>query len=205
MGLEACRETRPPNNPRTEEAEQIATDNDRELRSRSCLSSDVRQKMKIPTLIFLTLSACVVSLATSYEQKSLADLVAMADYIVVGKITKVAMFDKKGKEIKDPKARTGPGLDNELRLYVRVDRGGILKISKKPIPTDIVVPLPKMNHDELGHWKENIGHAYIFLLEADPIQEVYPIGSRRWDTEREEIEALIQKQKETPNRVAGSD
>jgi hypothetical protein len=44
-----------------------------------------------------------------------------ADHILVGRVTGVDMVDGRGRPVTDEGARTGPGLDNTIRLLITAD------------------------------------------------------------------------------------
>lgn len=58
--------------------------------------------------------------ATSIPHKPLDEIVADSDHILLARIVKVDMVNRWGSQVADRKARTGPGLDNRLRLHLQV-------------------------------------------------------------------------------------
>jgi len=57
----------------------------------------------------LVLAPCLAG-ATSVPPRSLTNLVADADHVIIGKVTLVDMVDHKGNQVTNLAARTGPGL-----------------------------------------------------------------------------------------------
>src|SRR5688572_24726199 len=88
--------------------------------------------------------------ATLLAPKPLKDRVAHADHVFVGKIVKVRMFDHHGNEKTDEAARTGPGRNTEIRLYIAPDKKAVIKSNLKSLPDEIIVPLWRMWHYSLG-------------------------------------------------------
>ncbi|MEZ5413844.1 MAG: hypothetical protein R3F03_05960 [Opitutaceae bacterium] len=151
-------------------------------------------------IVSLFLIVGSVALATEKVERPLPELIAEADYIVVGKITRVAMFDRRNREVTDPRAETGPGLENEIRFFVRVAPDGFLKV-RKSLPQDIVIARWKMWHMDLATMKEEAeGNSYIFLMESDPSRPVFTLEERLFLDSRSEVEALIQNQKRESNQ-----
>jgi hypothetical protein len=74
----------------------------------------------IITIILYSLCCLNLANATQIQHKELNELVKVADHIIGGKIIKVDMIDKDGKDIADEEARTGPGLNNTIRLHLKV-------------------------------------------------------------------------------------
>lgn len=129
--------------------------------------------------------------ATSVMQKPLDELVMEADYVLVAAVTSVDMIDGRGRPVHDPEARTGPGLDNQMRLHLEVDE--VIFDRAGSAPPTLIIPLWKMWHYQLGTIREQVmGHRAIFLLKEDS-QQVYPAFFQRSLDEREEIEALLRQ------------
>lgn len=143
--------------------------------------------------------ACVVCLqglasATQMPPKELGELVKEADHVIGGRIIKVDMVDEKGNLILDETARTGPGLSNTIRLYLKVDKALILKTTKKETPDIIVVNLCQKWHFTLGQIKANeLEKGRILLLKDDDYKEVYPMASLRDISEKKEILRLLKE------------
>jgi hypothetical protein len=103
--------------------------------------------------------------ATKTDPTDLRVLVKRADYILIGKVVIVDMIDEKGNLVVDGNARTGPGLNNTIRLYVRLNREHVIKGKKSNIPEFIIVPEWQMWHMTLKDAKEIMeGKTRIFLL-----------------------------------------
>jgi hypothetical protein len=90
----------------------------------------------------------VTALAGVPFEATLEDMAVSADHILVGRVTGVDMIDGAGKPVTDPKARTGPGSRNTIRLRIAVDR--VLVSTVDPVPRQLFVPLASHLHYSLG-------------------------------------------------------
>ena len=150
--------------------------------------------MKGSIAFLLACFALTSALATSVPQRSLEDLVRDADHVVVATVTKVSMVNGQGKEITDRNARTGPGLDNEIRFHLEVKE--VLFSTAPEPPKLIIVPLWKMWHYSLGDIQDALtGNTSIFLLKGDTYEPVYPQHFERSLEERKQIEQLLRVRK----------
>jgi hypothetical protein len=129
--------------------------------------------------------------ATTIIPKSLTNLVADADHVLVGKVTLVDMVDGNGKQVTDLEAHTGPALSNVIRLHVDVETNGVLYTTSQQVPAGIVIPLWPMWHYSLRQIKKVEGTVGIFLLKGKDFGAVYPGGFHRDLSEKAEIEALL--------------
>ena len=59
--------------------------------------------------------------ATKIEKKTLSELMAVTEHVFIGTVMKVDMLDGVGNEITDLEARTGPGIENVIRLHVEIN------------------------------------------------------------------------------------
>ena len=132
--------------------------------------------------------------------KELSELSAESDHVLVCKVEKVQMLDERGNELRDREARTGPGLKNELRLHLVIEKDGVLKTNAEKVP-DKLIPLSQAWHYSLGQWKDNSeGKVFIFLLKGADFQRVYPGLFKRQLSEKTAIDKILREQKEkTPN------
>lgn len=148
-------------------------------------------------LLLLSGLLCMAGLvsATSVAPMPLARMVQEADHVVLAKVTSVDMVDGRGRPVADPEARTGPGLDNEIRLHLAVSE--VLYTRSDRLPDALVVPLWTMWHYTLASITEAAaGTDGIFLLKGDDIgagrfQPAYPAGFQRSPDERAGIERLL--------------
>ena len=85
-------------------------------------------------------------------EATLEEMAQQADHILIGHVVGVDMVDGRGKLITDPKARTGPGLTNTIRLRIQVKE--VLASSSKEVPDVIPVPLASHLHYSLGQIQE---------------------------------------------------
>lgn len=141
--------------------------------------------------------------ATQVMARPLSALVTESDHVFIGKVEKVQMVDEQGRELLDRKSRTGPGLKNELRLHVVIEKDGVLKTNAKKVPAKVVIPLWQMWHFSLGQWKDEAeGRVFIFLLKGEDFHPVYPAGFRRELSEKSSIERLLPKRTTGPRKGA---
>lgn len=149
--------------------------------------------MKTPAILLaslLCLGTVAPALATSVAPKPLAEMVAEADQIVRAKVVDVEMVDGKGRPLTDPGSRTGPGLDNEIRLVLQVQE--VLRPREGRVPAKIRVPLWTMWHDSLGRARgAYLDSEGIFLLKNERNAPVYPMDFQRPLDERAQIQSLM--------------
>jgi hypothetical protein len=89
-----------------------------------------------------------IALAGLPFEASLEEMAEGADHILVGRVTGVDMVDGRGRPVTDEGARTGPGLDNTIRLLITVDE--VLVTSATHVPEVLPVPLASHLHYSLG-------------------------------------------------------
>jgi hypothetical protein len=138
------------------------------------------------------LMACLpgFALATSVPQKPLGDILRESDHVVVATIIGVEMVDGAGQPVTDPVARTGPGLDNRLLLFLQVK--DVLFTRAGRLPPVLMVPLWRMLHSELGGMQEQVvGSTGVFLLRGQNFQPADPAHFQRGLDERPQIERLL--------------
>jgi hypothetical protein len=130
--------------------------------------------------------------ATSVPPRSLAQLVADSEHIIIAKITLVDMVDEKGQQVTNPTARTGPGLSHTIRLNATVQTNGVLLSNSKHMPQTLVIPLWPWWHHTLGQIKDiEEGQTRILLLKGSDFNLAYPASCSRPISERSQIEELI--------------
>ena len=135
-------------------------------------------------------SIAAVAAATQVPRRSLEDLVADSDHVLLAEIVRVTMVDADGRQLESPKAATGPGRDNELRLHIEVQE--VLATNAAEVPDVLVIPLWKMWHYSLDQWQKYEGTTRVFLLEGPEFKLVYPAGFMRSSEEKSEIKALLE-------------
>lgn len=151
--------------------------------------------MKMLTVTAVTLIALQAQ-ATQIPFRDLTNLVADADHILVGIVDKVGMSDAKENQITNETARTGPGSDNLIRLYIKVPTNGVVTSSAHKMPDTIVIPLWQEWHDTLGNRKREVkGKTFVFLLKGNDFAPVYHGLFMRPISERAEIERLLKEKK----------
>ena len=150
-------------------------------------------EMKIQALVVSWITALsIVAYGTQITPTPIAELVAKADYIFVGKIVKVDIVDQKGALLADPKSRTGPGEGNTIRYHVVVDRKNIIKGNRKKIPKELIVPKWPRWHATLENENPKVdGKNLIFLFAGKELALVSAPKSVREMSEREKIWKLV--------------
>src|SRR5690606_21293673 len=92
-----------------------------------------RGKIRMMRCAFLLATlASGLAMATSVPPKPLAEMVREADHVVVATVTVVDMVDGKGRPVVDRDARTGPGLDNQIRFHLAVSE--VLRTDNLQLP-----------------------------------------------------------------------
>jgi hypothetical protein len=131
-------------------------------------------------------------LATKVPTKELSELVKNSDHIFQVTIMKIDMTDGKGNIITNPDERTGPGLENTIRLHAKIQENGVLKTNIDKAPKIVIVDLWQMWHYTLGQVQESsINQEVIFLLKGDSFEPVYPAHFQRALSESAEIVSLM--------------
>jgi hypothetical protein len=104
--------------------------------------------------VLLLLIALVPAIATAGFplEATLEEMAQQADHILIGRVVGVDMVDGQGKPVADPSARTGPSLDNTIRLLIQVDQVLVSNASK--VPDVVPVPLASHLHYTLGQIQE---------------------------------------------------
>ena len=130
-----------------------------------------------PFRISAFLTSFVAIYSTTVEHKTWQEIVDLSDHALIGTVFKVDMIDGAGKEIIDPNAMTGPGLENTIRIHIRVDRKNVLYSRATQIPETIAIPLWSMWHYSLGQiQKDTMNNESIFLLKGDNFEPAYEAG-----------------------------
>lgn len=160
--------------------------------------------MKRLLIALLALSPCLAA-GTSVPPRSLTNLVADADHVIIGKVTLVDMVDDKGNQVTNLTARTGPGLPNKIRLQVSVETNGVLFTTADRVPPTLTISLWPLWHHTLEQIKGiEEGQTRIFLLKGPEFGFVYVGGFSRQLSERPEIERLIKEKKSQNQPVEGT-
>ncbi len=149
--------------------------------------------MKTQALVVSLITALsTLAYATQITPTPIAELVAKAEYIFVGKIVKVDIVDRTGALLSDPKSRTGPAEGNTIRYHVVVDRKNIIKGNRKKIPKQLIVPKWPHWHATLENEKPRVdGKNFIFLLAGKDLAPVSAPESVREMSERATIEKHV--------------
>lgn len=143
-----------------------------------------------PILAALVMLFATSASATSVEPMPLEEMVRSADYIVIANIESVDMVDGRGRPVTNPKARTGPGLDNQIRFHLKVKEA--LFARSGAVPPTVVVPLWTMWHYTLGAMQElATKEDSVFLLTGDRYEPAYPAGFQRSMDDKARIQELL--------------
>lgn len=110
-----------------------------------CLFRCLKMGIGVAILLFLAVSPASASVPIEI---SLRDLACGADHVFVGRVTGVDMINKRGRIVRNEKARTGPGLGNLIRLDIEVLEV-IDSTAPSPLPS-LKMPLDPMMHFSLG-------------------------------------------------------
>lgn len=130
--------------------------------------------------------------ASGLPEKTLEELVSLADHIVIGKISKVDMVDTNDQQVFDIDKKTGLGSGNTLRLHVKVLT--VVTSTHDQVPDTLVIPLWRLWENSLGEVKDDLlFETAIVLLKGDELVPVYPTGFLRGLHEGPSIEALLEQ------------
>lgn len=108
-------------------------------------------------------------------QMSPAEMAKEADHVLVGHVVRVDMVDGNGLPVLDDQARTGPGLNNVIRLHVAVDE--TLITTAERIPKRLLVPLDPLMHYSLGQIRsahQNDATLRLLLLKGTDFSTIKP-------------------------------
>ena len=100
-------------------------------------------------------------------QKSMLQIVNGSNHVLSVNIVGVDMVDEKGNQITDPNAKTGPGLNNQIRLISKVTK--VHHTNSEKVPNEIRVPLDSFVHYSLGQIERHYKHRTvpaIFVLKG---------------------------------------
>lgn len=101
------------------------------------------------------------------------------------------MLSGSGRKIRDPEARTGPGLNNQIRLRIAVDE--VIVTNAPKVPPVLYVPLASHLHYSLGqiqaaHAQES--EQRLILLKGPDFQGIKPGVFMRPLQDKEEVLGL---------------
>ena len=126
-------------------------------------------------LLLLVALVPAIAMAGIPFEATLEEMSQQADHVLIGRVVGVDMVDDRGKPVVDPESRTGPGLNNTIRLLIRVDQVLASNVSK--VPDVLPVPLATHLHYTLGQIQE--AHAadedvYLVLLKGPDFVGIKP-------------------------------
>jgi len=140
--------------------------------------------------ILLTVLALLpaIALAGFPFEATLEEMATSADHVLVGRVTGVDMISGSGRQVRDPEARTGPGLNNQIRLRIAVDE--VIATNASKVPPVLYVPLASHLHYSLGQIQA--GHAQeseqrLILLKGPDFQGIKPGVFMRPLQDKEEL------------------
>jgi glycoprotein endo-alpha-1,2-mannosidase len=128
---------------------------------------------------------------TSIVERSLPDIVASSDSIIVAKITRVEMIDRLGNQVSDPRARTGPGSWYTIRFHVEIVKEGLLKTNVVEVPEKLIINNWPGWINSLEQFKPLVGEINIFLLKGPNFQMTYADGAQLPLNRKEEVLRLL--------------
>ncbi|RYG64817.1 hypothetical protein EON80_18505 [bacterium] len=85
-------------------------------------------------------------------EATLDEMASSADHILVGRVTGVDMINESGRQIQDLEAKTGPGLKNQIRLRIAVDK--VLITNSSNVPKILYIPLASHLHYTFGQIRD---------------------------------------------------
>lgn len=130
--------------------------------------------------------------ATQVHKKELEELVMESDVIVEVDIADVYGKDKFSAISRDPEMQTGPGLDNEIVLYV-CSYELLLNVESVKVPKCFETAIWKKWHVSLGSFVDYQSQRVILLLKGEGLKRVHP-GHFIWSLEdKSRIIELIKK------------
>ncbi|MBB4224550.1 hypothetical protein [Variovorax guangxiensis] len=126
-------------------------------------------------LLLLAATIPLIALASLPVQMSLAEMAAEADHVLVGHVVGADMVDGNGLPVVDDRTRTGPGLNNVIRLHVAVDE--TLTTTAERVPKELLIPLDPFMHYSLGQIKsahQNDATLRLLLLKGKDFSALKP-------------------------------
>ena len=149
------------------------------------------------TLLAFLLLLPTVALAGFPFEATLEEMATGADHILVGRVTGVDMIDGKGRQITDPEARTGPSLENQIRLEITVDE--VLITNSENVPEVLYVPLASHLHYKLGQIQSahsEVSEQRLMLLKGPSFEGILPGVFMRSLEEKAEVLRLRESSKQ---------
>lgn len=127
--------------------------------------------------LLLSLAAMIplAAFASLPLQMSPAEMAEEADHVLVGHVVGVDMVDRNGLPVLDDQARTGPGLNNVIRLHVAVDE--TLITTAERVPKKLLIPLDALMHYSLGQIRsahQNDAALRLLLLKGTDFSTLKP-------------------------------
>jgi hypothetical protein len=128
---------------------------------------------RILLAVLLTIPA--IATAGLPFEATLEEMATSSDHVLIGRVTGVDMIDGAGSQVTDSEARTGPGLDNQIRLRIAIDV--VIATNAQVVPEELFVPLASHLHYSLGQIQE--AHAQeseqrLILLRGERFEGIKP-------------------------------
>jgi hypothetical protein len=136
---------------------------------------------------------------TIRDNRTLPEVVAESEYVVVGVIERAFALDGHGKEITTGNPASGPGSDVQLCFEVAVAPGGVLKSQGPELSSPITIYcFQAILH--LDGLKTLQGQQFVFLLRRSGqhlrgTDYGFCGGGLHWPAERRQIEACLAQSK----------
>lgn len=106
-----------------------------------------------------------LSFATKIDPTPLNELARQSDYVLVGTVKEVKLFNKNGKEKRWFGLYTGPGIENVLYHYIEIDKNLILKSAGEEVPANYKAKIWNMWHKDLKDEREQyVGNRVVLFL-----------------------------------------
>lgn len=124
-------------------------------------------------LFFMAMLISGSTFATKIVETPLNELVKKSDYVLVGTVKDIKLFNKNGKEKKWFGLSTGPGIDNTLYYYIELDKDHALKGSGASLPDIYKAEIWKMFHKNLKDERElYLGRQVVLFLKGNNLEPV---------------------------------
>jgi hypothetical protein len=111
------------------------------------------------------------SFATKIKPTPINELIDKSDYVLIGTVKEIKLFNEKGKEKRWFGLVTGPGIENTLYYYIEIDKEHILKGSSALVPNTYKAEAWKMWHKELKSERElYLGKQVVLFLKGNNLE-----------------------------------
>lgn len=147
--------------------------------------------MKRQVLIIIQLLLLAPEAWCRRQTYSLPNLVAKADFILIGTVTKIDLFEPDGRRLtKEYYSANGPGRNNTIRFLIKVDQAHPLKSKTKDLPKNLVISTIWKYFSTVPQMQAFQGQTMIFLL-GDKFEPVAPYNFLQPMREKATIEQFL--------------